>query len=117
MKCANRNKLTCDTSPQIKGKQFFVNKRMIHGVNSSGLINVPYERHCKATGLGICLASMFTNDLKIVCEATDIVAWISVGKTANAEMALETEAIDIITATPHATRKILPDPKRITLVH
>ena len=92
--------------------------RMIHGVNRSGLINVPYERHCKATGLGMCPASMFTDVHKIVCEATHIVAWISEEKDLNAEMAqavasslnpLEMEAIDIITDTPHATRKILHD--------
>ena len=66
---------------------------------------MPYERHCKATGLGICPASMFTDVHKIVCEATDIIAWRSVEKTPYAETAqavanylnpLEMEAIDIL---------------------
>ena len=87
LKYANRNRLRYDTSPHIEGRKFLANKKMIHGVNSSGLINVQYERHCKATGLGICPASMFTDVHKIVCEATDTVLWISVEKAPNAEMA------------------------------
>ena len=114
LKCANGHTLRCDTSPHIEGGKFLANMRMIHGVNSSGLRYVQYERLCKATGLGVCSESMFTDVQKIICEATDIVARTSVESALNAEMAqavanslnpLEMEGIDIITDARQSTRK------------
>lgn len=59
--CSKGHTLRCDTSPHIEGGKFLANLRMIHGVNSSGLRYVQYERLCKATGIGLCSGSMFSD--------------------------------------------------------
>ena len=114
MRCTDGHTLRCDTSPHIEGGKFLANLRMIHGVNSSGLRYVQYERLCKATGLGTCSESMFSDIQNIICDATETVAKLSMESAINTEIAqslansvdpLDMNGIDIITDARHGTRK------------
>ena len=112
--CSKGHTLRCDTSPHIEGGKFLANLRMIYGVNSSGLRYVQYERLCKATGIGLCSESMFSDVQNIICEVTEDAAKISmetallmeIGQSvANSSDPSQTEGIDIITDARHGTRK------------
>ena len=114
LRCSEGHTLQCDTSPHIEGGKFLANLRMIHGVNSSGLRYVQYERLCKATGLGICPESMFSDMQNLICDATEAVAKSSMESALNTEIGqsvansvnpLQTDGIDIITDARHGTRK------------
>ena len=112
--CSKGHTLRCDTSQHIEVGKFLANLRMIHGVNSSGLRYVQYERLSKATGIGLCSESMFSGVQNIICEVTEDAAKISmetallmeIGQSvANSSDPSQTERIDIITDVRHGTRK------------
>ena len=114
LRCSEGHTLRCDTSPHIEGGKFLANLRMIHGVNSSELRYVQYERLCKATGLGICPESMFSDVQNLICDATEAVAKSSIESALNTEIVqsvensvnpLQTDGVDIITDARHGTRK------------
>ena len=114
LRCPEGHILRCDTSPHIEGGNVLANLRMIHGVNSSGLRYVQYERLCKATGLGICPESMFSGMQNIICDATEAAAKSSMESALNTEIGqsaansvnpLQTDEIDLIPDARHGTRK------------
>lgn len=112
--CSKGHTLRCDTSPHIEGGKLLANIRMINGVNSSGLRYVQYERLCKASGLGVCPESMFSDVQNIFCEVTEAIAKQSMETALNTEIGqsvansanpLRIEGINIITDARHGTRK------------
>lgn len=114
LKCSAGHTVKFDSSPHIEGGKYLVNLRMIHGMNTSGLRYIQYERFMKAAGLGICSETMFSDVHDIYCDATENCAYkstenavsLEIGQSvANNENTAEFQGIDIITDARHGTRK------------
>ena len=115
MNCENGHTVKVNTSSHKEGGNV-ANLRIIHGAKCSGLRHIQFERFYKATGMGICRETMFSDVAGIYCKANEDAANeilegvvnIEIGQViANSQDPPDYTGIDIITDAWHGTRQCI----------
>ena len=117
--CEHGHSYRIDTSSRLPDGKFVVNFRIMHGIYTSGLRYIQYERFAKATGIG-CLPYSFLNEMQeLDCAKTEEIALECIREAVDEEVALtmfeydenqtEYNGITILSDARHGWRKKTQD--------